>query len=152
MNKTNKTIKSTANLDNLLNQVQNLSDLEEYLQGNLIPEFENISDYLNYMLEAKKLEKSEVIFAANLDRIYGYQIFSGQKKNPSRDRLLALCIAMGMNLEEITRALSISNCGKLYSKNTRDAVLIYAINKGLSVSETNDTLDNFGEDPFDFLI
>lgn len=44
----------------------------------------------------------------------------GTKANPGRDKILCLCIATRMDINEIRRALEISNCAILYTRNTHD--------------------------------
>lgn len=53
---------------------------------------------------------------------------------------------MGLNLEETQRALSIAKEGKLYSKDKRDSILIYSINKKQTVLDTNNLLFEMGEE------
>ena len=43
---------------------------------------------------------------------------NGTKENPGRDKILCLCIAARMDINEIRRALEISNCAILYARNT----------------------------------
>ena len=143
--KSNLQIKPTADLDKLLSEVGSISQLENYLQSNMIPEFSSIAESLNYMLHEKKLTKSDVIKESDIDRVFAYQIFSGIKK-PGRDKLLMLCIAMKLDLSETSRALAIAGHGKLYSKNTKDAVIIYAINSKLNIQNTKDLLYEFGDE------
>ena len=40
---------------------------------------------------------------------------NGTKANPGRDKILCLCIATRMDINEIRRALEISNCAILYA-------------------------------------
>ena len=142
---TNKEIKKTADIDKILENVSSISQLEDYL-GNLpIPEFNSIGDYLEYMLDAKGLEKAQVIKNSDIQRNYGYQIFSGIKQ-PGRNKLIALALAMGLTLEETQRGLSIAKEGTLYSKDKRDSIIIYSINKKQTVLDTNNLLFELGEE------
>ena len=135
----NFTPKSTADMDNMLSRMHCLSQLAEYLQQEHIDEFPTISSYLEYLLSIKGKEKSAVIQDALLQRNYGYQIFSGTR-TPGRDKLIAICMALGCNLEETQRALSIAKEGKLYAKDARDSILIFSIQKQQSVQATNQLL------------
>lgn len=146
MNKNMTAPKKTEELDKLLNSITSLTDLENYLSDNLIPEFDSISEYFTYILEQKQLSKSEVIRESGIQRTYGYQIFSGVKQKPGRDKIIAISIAMGLNLEETNRGLSIAEESKLYSKNQRDAVIIYSIQNKLDIFKTNNTLYEYGLD------
>lgn len=135
----NFTPKSTADMDNMLSRMYCLSQLEEYLQQEHIDELPTVTSYLEYLLSIKGKEKSAVIQDALLQRNYGYQIFSGTR-TPGRDKLIAICMALGCNLEETQRALSIAKEGKLYAKDARDSILIFSIQKQQSVQATNQLL------------
>lgn len=74
-----------------------------------------------------------------LPRTYAYQILNGTK-NPGRDKILALCIAAGVDYEETQRALALSNMGKLYPRRREDSIIIFALEQKLSVLQTNELL------------
>lgn len=145
MNNPDKQIKKTSDIDKILENVSSISQLEDYLGNVEIPEFNSIGDYLEYMLEEKGLEKSQVIKDSDIQRNYGYQIFSGVKQ-PGRNKLIALSLAMGLTLEETQRGLSIAKVGTLYSKNKRDSIITYSINKKQTVFDTNNLLFEMGEE------
>lgn len=104
-----------------------------------------LSEYLEKILADKNLTKQEVIERSGLNREYAYHIFSGKKKNPSRTKLLALAIAMGLNLDEVQYLLRYAGHGALYPRNSWDAVIISAVEQGLSVMQTNELLHSLGE-------
>lgn len=139
----------TGELLNILNQVNKTAKIQEFTTEYLDnQESLSLSDYLEKRLLAYGLEKSTVIKESNLSRTYAYQIFSGTRQ-PGRDRLLSLCLAMGLSLKETQRALSIAQLGNLYPKRKRDAALIFAMNKKLSVLQTNDLLFELGDKVLD---
>ena len=72
-----------------------------------------------------------MIADCNLDKDYATQITNGTKRNPGRDKALALCIAAGMKKDEINRAMKLLNVSPLYSRNKRDSVLLLQISKGI---------------------
>lgn len=139
----------TGELLEILNQVNKTTKLQEFTTESLDdPESLSLPDYLENRLDFYGLEKSTIIKDSNLSRTYAYQIFSGIRQ-PGRDRLLSICLAMGLNLKEIQRALCIAQLGNLYPKRRRDAVLIFAINKKMSVLQTNDLLFELGDKVLD---
>ena len=83
---------------------------------------------------------------SQVDKDYIYQIISGRRM-PDRDRIIALCLAIGMTDRECIRCLERSNYGILYAKNKRDAVIIYAFRNQLSVLQLNAKLDELGLKP-----
>ncbi len=145
MSTQDKQIKKTSDIDKLLANVSSISQLEDYLGNVEIPEFNSIGEYLEYLLTEKGLGKAQVIKDSDIQRNYGYQIFSGVKQ-PGRNKLIALSLAMGLTLEETQRGLSIAKEGKLYSKDKRDSVIIYSINKKQTVFDTNNLLFEMGEE------
>lgn len=104
----------------------------------------SLSEYLNRLLTEKRLLKSAVIRQAELNEIYGYQLFSGTRV-PSRDKLLALCIGMTLNLEETQQTLKIAGFAPLYPKNKRDSIIIMGIQNCHSICKINESLYDFGE-------
>lgn len=101
--------------------------------------------YLATLLEAKGLRKAQVIRAAHLNETFGYQIFSGDR-GASRDKILALGLALGCDLHEMRILLNHANCSDLYSKNRRDAIVIFSIAHGYDLSRTDEELYRFGEE------
>lgn len=104
-----------------------------------------LSDYLHQLLEERSLIQSKVVADARLNRTYGYEIFEGKKKNPARDKVLAIALAMGLTLTEANRLLRAANRNELYCKNRRDVIIIFALEHGYSLQRTNEVLYEFGE-------
>ena len=101
--------------------------------------------YLSNILERKGLVKSAVIKKSELSEVMGYQIFSGVRK-PSRDSLICICTAMGLNLDETQSLLKIAQFAQLYPKNKRDSIIIKGILTNQTVIQINEYLYDSGED------
>ncbi len=126
--------------DELLEALNNSTSIENFIQS----EKEHLIDaplhnYLNQLADEKNLKKSQVIHDAELNEIYGYQLFSG-KRFPSRDKLLSLSFGMHLSLEETQQLLKYAGFSPLYAKNERDSILIWCINKKYSILQTNEVL------------
>ena len=80
-----------------------------------------------------------------MNREYAYHIFSGNRKNPSRPKILALAIAMGLDFDEIQYLLRYAGQSPLYPRNPLDSVIISAVRQNLTVPQTNDLLNQLGE-------
>jgi hypothetical protein len=105
----------------------------------------SLSDYLNQLLEEKRLKRPEVVRMANLNETFGYQIFTGAR-NPSRNKVLQIAFAMALSLRETNRALEAAGVSILYSKDRRDAIIIFCLDRGCSLQKVNEELYRFGEE------
>ncbi|MCR5432580.1 MAG: hypothetical protein K6E95_08480 [Lachnospiraceae bacterium] len=86
----------------------------------------SFSEYLNLWCK-KNLEVPEhVIIRAGLEKSYGHQLFSG-KRNPSRDTVLLLSIAMNADYKQAQEMLRIAGKSQLYPRIKRDAAIIYCL-------------------------
>ena len=137
-----KFAKSTGELFTELKQEKNLRDWRTNNSSEFVM---SLGEYLTKLLTNKNLSKQEVIERSGLNREYAYHIFSGKRKNPSRPKVLALSIAMGLNLDEVQYLLRYAQHGVLYPRNQWDAVIISAVEQGLSVLQTNELLNQLGE-------
>lgn len=138
--------KKTIELDHLLNYIEDERELECYLQQHLSQETLNFIDYLEQLRLTKNLKKSTLIEQADIHRTYGYQILNGTKK-PSRDNLLKLCFGGEFTLDEANRLLTLAGYNKLYSKDQRDSLLIFCLNKQFPLIKTNLFLDHYNQAP-----
>ncbi len=136
--------------NDLMNELGNSKSIKSYLNENkdyLIDK--NIAQILTDVLDQKNLKKSDVIQKAEISEVYGYQLFSGVKTNPSRDKILCICIAMGLTLEEIQNLLKLTGFAPLYPKSKRDSIIIFGINSSMSVFEINNSLYDQNEKVFE---
>ena len=109
-------------------------------------EFASLAEYLELLLNEKGLRKSDVIKHSNMDKNYAYQIFNGNKTHPSRDKMIALAIGMGLNVLETRKLLKIAGACDLYARNPRDSILIYCLHKGAGLMEVNELLSDYNLD------
>ncbi len=128
-----ESLNSSPSIDNYLQKEQ------DYLIS------ASLSVYLNQLITDKDLAKSQVIKDAELNEIYGYQIFSG-KRMPSRDKLIALAFGMSLSLDETQQLLKYAGFSPLYPKNKRDSIIIWGINHHFNICKTNEDLYNQEEE------
>lgn len=135
-------VQSTDDLNRFLRNVQTAEELSEYIDS-LRRESASLTlnNYLNRIMHEKGLLLRDVVSESNLEQHYAYQIINGNKPNPSRIKVLALCIACHMSLLETQHALGISQNGTLFPLNPFDAVIIFNLNgKNWSVCNINEQL------------
>lgn len=136
--------KQTQELLNVLKDTSSIASLEaimEYKEDSFMDM--TFAEYFQ-SITPSTTDRAEYIKKANMHRTYGYQILNGQKM-PGRDKVLALCLAAEINLDETQHCLRYANQPQLYARNRRDAIIIYAINNKLSVQDTNSILLDFQE-------
>jgi len=104
----------------------------------------DLPSYLQELLDEKGLSKADVIRDARLNETFGYQIFSGSR-NPSRDKIIQLAFGMNATFTETQRMLKRAGVNELYVKNRRDAIIIFCIDHGFGLNQTNDELFKLNE-------
>lgn len=130
--------------DDLLKQLLDASDIDSFLSEHKQNQIDiTLSEFLNGLLEQKKLSKADVIGKSGLSENYAYQIFSGKKANPSQNKVIQLAIGMSLNLIEVQKLLHIAKLPQLYVKVKRDSVIIHAINEQLNIMQTNELLHHY---------
>jgi hypothetical protein len=123
---------TTTRLMDILQNVNSTNSFDYYKRSHLDNiTYSSFGDYLKDQLEISgNITLSEAIKNSNLDRTYAYQIVSGNKQNPSRDKILSLCLGAHFDLNQTKHALEIAGLAPLYPKNSRDAAIIICINTG----------------------
>ncbi len=137
--------KSTDELLKILRSTPNTSKLKHYMDA-LSSDNAPLTfvEFIHQELTLQQISVSKLISLSQIQRNYAYQILDG-KRNPSRDKVLSLCLALNFDLPKAQHALTLSNNSQLYSRHKRDSVLIFALEKNLSVQAANELLYEMGE-------
>lgn len=115
-------------------------DLDRFLEENDEKfNHEDVPALLNKMFENKNMSKAALAKQAGMSSVYLHQVFSG-RRNPSRNRMLCICLGMEATLEETQELLKRSGMGLLYPKDRRDAIIIYGLLHHQTLFEVNDKL------------
>ena len=100
----------------------------------------DLSNYLNELVAKKALVIADIVRDSGLEKAYVYQIFDGKRKNPSRDKMIAIAFGMHLNEEETQRMLKLACHSELYPRIARDAAILFAIQRGMSIWDTDRAL------------
>lgn len=131
----------------LLNELKNFDSFKEYEKINKNSMInKTLSQYLCDLLEEKHLKKSDVIRKGELNESYAYQMFSGVKSTPSKDKLICLSIGMDLSVDETNSLLKLAGLSPLYPRIKRDSIIIINMNNKKSVVGINEELYNEGEE------
>lgn len=136
--------------DELNNELKEAGDIRRFIKDNkeeLLSE--KLSDILNGILKKKGLTKAQAIKNADISKSYGYELFNEAKDKPSRDKLIRFAIGTGLDLDETQTLLKHAKYAPLYARNSRDSVIIYAINNRRSTIDCDILLSETGEDPLE---
>ena len=136
--------KSTNDLNEELMQESNI---DAYINDNR--QFfsdQSIAELLTELYEKKSISKAALARKAGISEVYLHQVFAG-RRNPSRDRLLCICVGLGVTLEESQRLLTQASYAQLYPKIKRDAIISHGIVHHTELNEINDKLFAEGEKP-----
>lgn len=132
--------------DDLRQELMESPDLEQYLAENdTFFSSKDAAAMLNQLFKKCGLSKAALAKRSGMSDIYLHQIFSG-RRNPSRSRLLCLCIGLGASLEETQELLKLCGLAQLYPKLRRDAIIIYGLTHRLSLFSINDSLFSSDEE------
>jgi transcriptional regulator with XRE-family HTH domain len=135
---------STAKMASELNSDEDI-DIRQWLdnhKGDMIDE--TLKEHLNELLFQKGISVSDVVKCSGLDKSYVFQIFNGIKKNPSRDKLIAIAFGLHLSIDETQKTLKIAGYKELYPKQKRDVVIFLSIKNHKTVFEADDELDELG--------
>lgn len=126
--------------DNLNTELMSPCPLDTYLKEHS-DEFLNmdIAELLDQLYQSKSITKAELARRAGISEVYLHQVFSGRRK-PSRDRLLCLCVGLGVDLDEVQTLLKRAGYAQMYVKFKRDTIIMYGIVHKFELSEINDKL------------
>lgn len=134
--------KITEELDNKLTQAKSLQQIKS-IQADIKPSPAPINYFLE-LLASKGISKKELCTKrCVMDEKYGYHLLSGSR-GLSREKALQLTLGAGFTLEETNTFLKYAKLAPLYSRNRWDAAIIYALNRRLSIIDTNILLDELG--------
>lgn len=124
----------------LQQELMDKPDLKSYLSDNRSHFMEkDILELLVRLHRRSGLSKAELARRAGMSEVYLHQVFSG-RRNPSRDRLLSLCVGLDLSLEETQQILKRAAYAQLYPRLRRDAIISYGLLHHQPLSEINENL------------
>ena len=134
----------TPSTDDLEHEIKTVTDIEDYfIKNKSYMLAHSLTDHLNMLLAQKGVSRADVARDSLLHRTYTYQIFSG-KKTASRDKLIAIAFGMHLSAEETQTMLKLSGNRILYVRDERDAIILFSLQRGKNIIETNGLLYDHG--------
>ena len=100
----------------LMEELNGSDDINSFLSNNKDSlDRQDFARYLCELVKKKKMTKIEVIRISQLNQIYGYQIFAGARL-PSKDKIIAIALAMKLDVDTVQRLLTLAGEAQLYPK------------------------------------
>ncbi len=100
--------------------------------------------YLYELTERAGMTIAQLMDKASIAKSLTYQIFNGQRV-PNRNLVIRIALVLKLDVEDTQRLLRIAKKGELYPRVQRDAAIIFCIQHGYSLIDTNELLENLGE-------
>lgn len=124
----------------LQTELKNAQSAEAFVEANQAElQTKTVAEYLNEMLIKYDLKKCDVNKRADLAGNYFYQVCNGSK-SPGRDKLIQIALGFPLTLRETQYLLRLGGHSELYVRNSRDAFLMFAIEKGYGIQRVNELL------------
>ena len=111
----------------------------ELMDGNVL-----LSEYLTELLARYKEKAEKVSIKIGYSHDYVRKIAVGERKDPRRDVLLAICTYIHATVEETQLLLRYAGQQPLYARRKRDAIIWFALEKKQDFEELNKFLDSRG--------
>lgn len=130
--------------EKILDQLSASQSLTAFFQENKEAfDLLSIGEYIELELKSRKMTKASIIRKSGINKRFFYDILSG-KKSPNRRYIVRILLALQVDLADAQWYLKACDYPQLYAKNRRDSIIIYCLNKKLTVPECNKMLNNVG--------
>ena len=128
------------NTDTLQQELMSTNNLDRFLTEN-DASFRDVplQEAIQRIFDEKGMSKAQLAKQSGISEVYLYQLFSG-RRFPSRSRLLCLCFGLDATVDEAQSLLQQARHAPLYSRDRRDAIIIFALSHHMTLFEANDKL------------
>lgn len=128
------------NTDTLQQELMSTNNLDRFLTEN-DASFRDVplQEAIQCIFDEKGMSKAQLAKQSGISEVYLHQLFSG-RRFPSRSRLLCLCFGLGATVDETQSLLQQARHAPLYSRDRRDAIIIFALSHHMTLFEVNDKL------------
>jgi len=130
----------SASLEMMISNIDTLEDFEQAFPDEFLNDDAHIGNYLGEFLNKYDKKASVVSVEAMLAPSYVGNIINGKKTNPSRDALIAICLAIGTEIEEVQYLLKYAGQAPLYVRRKRDVIIWFGFMRHMSLDEVDEKL------------
>jgi hypothetical protein len=133
--------KSTEALNREIREAKSFDDFKRQNKNEMIDN--ELSLYLYELMEKYNTNPTKLSNEITVSRAYIYACLNGSKV-PGRDTVIKIAFGLKADMAELNKLLKIAGHKELYSKNTRDACIIFGIEKNMNVYEIDDLIKSQG--------
>ena len=128
------------NTDTLQQELMSTNNLDRFLTEN-DASFRDVplQEAIQRIFDEKGMSKAQLAKQSGISEVYLHQLFSG-RRFPSRSRLLCLCFGLDATVDEAQSLLQQARHAPLYSRDRRDAIIIFALSHHMTLFEANDKM------------
>ena len=128
------------NTDTLQQELMSTNNLDRFLTEN-DASFRDVplQEAIQRIFDEKGMSKAQLAKQSGISEVYLHQLFS-DRRFPSRSRLLCLCFGLGATVDEAQSLLQQARHAPLYSRDRRDAIIIFALSHHMTLFDVNDKL------------
>lgn len=130
----------TMMLEWTIKEMDSLEEFEKRFPAEFLANDDHIGNYLNHLLWKYEQKASVVSQNAMLATSYVGNIVNGKKRNPSRDALISICLAIGTTVEEVQYLLKYAGQAPLYVRRKRDVIIWFGFMKHMRLDEVDEKL------------
>ena len=139
--------KMSTSLEYYIRDCKTFDDFEKKYSDEFLDEDARVGNYLDELLYKYEKNQATVSELAGLNRSYCGNIIRGVTKNPDRDVLIKICLAIGTTFEECQYLLKYAGYAPLYVRRKRDVIIWFGFIKGKGIGDINDDLNKRGLAP-----
>ena len=137
----------TAPMEFMIEDINTFEEFEQRFLDEFLDADDQIGNWLGELIYKYDKDCAAVSVDAGLNKSYVGNIVRGVKKNPSRDALIAICLALGTTVEEVQYLLKYAGHSPLYVRRKRDVIIWFGFMKHKKRIDVDIDLYNYGFKP-----
>lgn len=137
----------TITLEDMIETCNTFEDFENKCTEEMLKDDRRVGYYLQDLVERYEKKYSTLSEDAMLATAYVGNAINGRIKDPSRDALISICIALGATIDETQELLKCAGKAPLYVRKKRDVIIWFGLSKKQPIYEINENLLKRGFTP-----
>lgn len=137
----------TIPMEEEIKRCDSYDEFERRFSKDLLQQNSRVGEYLSKLLRHHDKKDTTVSTEIYCSPSYVNNIINGAIKEPSRNTLLSICIAIEATFDEAQYLLKYAGYAPLYVRNRRDVVIWFGLMKGENLDTVNGNLKSRSLEP-----